>query len=327
MPTRKGWDDIIPARGEARVLAEVKGAYGSKGGRMRGRRSSKMSRLRSGVQIKKKPLILLPLGPPPVTVETGGESTNIQQIQYIDGALGTSIYGRWLFAMTPERLSMDDMNISPLFGASDWGDIVSGSMDQGAQISKRYRIIGMRGDIFYTPQRPNGDGQTPEQYSGMMGYAWMKVRAQGAPDSEGHPSYPFATYGGTDVTTGINDRGYTPRQAVSAYNGRLDNIDWRLSQAKNSIIKYGMMPWSIPNQVNTVFDDGGNVTQELRYALGGARSIRIPILKKCAVDVGRGESLALVMWQKDFEPNGENGGAPIGRLDYHTFRVVVHEID
>lgn len=36
MPFRKrGWDDVIPAKGEARVLAELKGSYGSKGRSMR----------------------------------------------------------------------------------------------------------------------------------------------------------------------------------------------------------------------------------------------------------------------------------------------------
>lgn len=43
MPSKRGIGDYIPARGEARVLAELKGSYG---GRMRGRRSYGRSRYR-----------------------------------------------------------------------------------------------------------------------------------------------------------------------------------------------------------------------------------------------------------------------------------------
>lgn len=328
MARTKDWKDLIPTSGEARALLELKGKAGG-GKAMFRRRKSGINRQRTGAAAKlRKPRIMIPLGPAPTNVETGGEDAQLGQVQHLAGSLGTGIFARWVFALTPERLTMDDIHVSPLFGATNEGDTVSADIDPGDSVDDVIRIIGMRGSLFFTPQVPLGEAAslTSANFGGKWGYAWTVQEAVGATLSDGTPTYNFSNYDISTSTGGLNDRGLLPVQGVGPYLGRLQNVDWRFGQAKNSIIKYGMGRWNIPANVCCGSDDGGVLTYE-RVVANGTRSLRIPLLRKCCVDVGKGRALALVLWYRDDDPSGETGGAPAGRLDYHDMRIIGYKRD
>lgn len=288
----------------------------------------KWNRLRSGVSAKKKPRVMIPLGPPPSTVEIGGEDAQLGQVQYLDGSLGTQLYQRWLFVMTPEKLVMEDLNVSPLYAATNEGDTVAADKDPGSQIDDVVRIIGMRGSVYWTPQTPLGEpaSLSPENFTGKWGYAWTVQRATGTTSADGTPAYLFGNYDEATSANGIAGRGLMPVQGVGAYLGNLANIDWRLSQAKMSILKYGMGRWRIPAEYTTAFDSSGAITEQRLLPLPPS-SYRIPVPRKLCVDVGKGKALCLIIWYRDDNPSGEVGGAPAARLDYHDFRVIGHVLD
>jgi len=312
MPSRRGIGDYIPAKGEARVLAELKGSYGSKGRSMRTNRSrNRFAAMRKG-KAARKPLEFIPLSPGPFASTAVGQKDRVCPI---DGHLGTGLYTQWVFALTPEILD---------YGASDEPGMYL-SDDTTEYNRSRMRIVGMRGDLYYTPLAPLGIEQAIparfDAFSGLMGWSWMRIQA-GAIVGGGagtEPVYPFGDFDSGTVSQNIATGGYTPHIDIIGDADSLPLADKRLRRGRG-IINHGTRPWRIDTVWNTALDP------ESLFP-GAGRSIKIPLPRKLVCDVGQGEVLAMVMWQKDFGTDPAISGSPSARLDYPDLRILAYELD
>jgi len=326
--------DLIPARGEAEVMARVKGAYGSKsGGYMRGRtKRSKFARLRRMPKGREADWVV-PLGPGSNPTQSQGDQLHMEMLTPQDIAGNPARW--WAFVLHP--------GLRPDTGTSPQLPWVGGLEEYSE--SARYRVMGMAGDVYYTPQYSSNEEIDPPACVGFIAGAWYKVQRSNAIDIEGdgttivnppfRSQFPYRSLNATDSTRmAAEEAGFGvpyPLAGTADYReeGQLVQQDWRLVEHAKPI---GMFckPWRadfIPAQWG-VDDTGQPVTQISLPTLGPAHPVRLPMPRKLVANIGRDEALALYLmaWNN---PAGSNPSvkAPKGLLTYPTFRVKLLELD
>lgn len=305
---------LIPARGEAEVMARLKGGYG---GKMRGRRSSmrgRRSAMRSGRFNKKHPKWMLPTAPGDYTASL---SYGQQKILFFDsnGALqsggATGADQGWLFAMTPEILARS--GLEPYAGLAG---------DSDTQYD-RLRIVGMTGKLFWTPFAPVSDpGQNapydPSELTGTIIVCWYKVEAHAATIAGGYVnSYPWASFSEADAAATANIETYLPGIGSPTFQGT-QNVDFRFRAKLMSVVH---KRWTIGCNIARNEEDASLIRQLLPHP------IEIPLPRKLICNIGKGEALGCAYYiRNDGTVNGV-GGAPSSRFSFESMRVKCFELD
>lgn len=303
--------DIIPAHGEARVLAELKGGYGKKpkGANMR---RSRFNAMRRGAY-RNKPQTWIPLAPGP----QGSTSNRPDQTAYWFQTPGSiseiAPDAGWLFAITPEASNLGTLarSIVPIGGE--------------ANANEQYRVLGLSGKLHWTAQvsleDPDND---PTAWSGFLSTYWYKVKASLAETSPaaGEPvAYPWS--GGWDDTTNTQNthvRGFVPytNQAYSVATG--DPLRGRDPRWRRDLMFHTVQPWRL--EVMPIFD---TVTQSVVYQYLAQRPIRVPLPRRVVCNVGRGEALACAyhVWSQS---GSQAGSSPVGIFNFQDLRIKVMEL-
>jgi len=299
---------------------------------MRRTKRSSFSRLRKMPKGREADYVI-PLGPGVNPTQSQGDQLHFQM-----QTLGTSAGGPsrlWQFVVHP--------GLRPDGGTSPQLPWVTGLEEHSE--SARYRIMGMQGDVYWTPMYSNNEELTPQECTGFIAGAWYKVRRTNAIDIEAdgttivnpafRAQFPVrslsvldsqrmaAEEAGYGIPTGIV--GTTPYRE----EGQIVQQDWRLCEHAKPI---GMFckPWRadfIPPIYG--FDDTGQpVTTAAIGQLGPAQAVRLPMPRKLVANVGREEALALYLqiWG-GISGTSPSYGAPWGLLTYPTFRVKLLELD
>lgn len=304
---------LIPARGEAEVMARLKGGYGSKmmrrrssGGRMRGMRSGRFNR--------KHPKWMIPTAPGDYTASL---SYGQQKILFFNsnGQLqsggDTGADQGWLFAMTPEILQRT--GLEPYAGLAG---------DSDTQYD-RLRIVGMVGKLFWTPFAPVSDPgiqdpYDPSELTGSIVVCWYKVEAHAATTSGGFVnSYPWGSFSEADAASTADVETYLPGIGSPTFQGT-QNVDYRFrAKLMNVVHKRWTIGCAIAHN-----DSGGVLIRQLM-----PHPIEIPLPRKLVCNIGKGEALGCAYYiRNDGTVNGI-GGAPSSRFSFESMRVKCYELD
>lgn len=327
------WSKLIPARGEAEVMAKLKGGYGSKAMRSRSggrsRRSSKFSRLRQTPKGREADWVI-PLAPGHNPTQSQGDQLHMEW-QTPQNTSGT-ISRWWQFVVHP--------GLRPAAGTTPVLPWVAG-LEENSE-SARYRLQGFSGDVYWSPLQSSDEEITPPMCSGFVAGAWYKLQRSNAIDIEAdgttvvnptfRAQFPFRALSTLDSTRMADEvAGYGvpyPLNGNADYveDGQLVHEDWRLVEHAKPI---GMFckPW-YTDFVSPIFgfdDVGQPVTVSQIAQMGPAHAVRIPLPRKLVCNVGRNEALALYMMA--WCGVGSSYKAPYGTLTYPTFRAKLLELD
>lgn len=304
---------VIPKSGEARVLAELKGAFGARGGKMR-RGKSKFQRLRK--PRGKNPFWALARFPG--IGDAAGEWTSDEDtptLTYRTPGSASLPISLWALALSPELHPMGEST------AVEAPIEPSGSDGAIRQIEPRgmYRVVGVRGSLYWTPLATLQDPPDGTAYSGFVMGAWYKVekKAGGTLLNE----FPWGSYSVSDSQLAGGQSGFRVGIQEGSRNGTL---------GRDPRLRYDMMgsfckPWRMDIGPGYVNDGGGGdpiVTDiEPSWAVGHAVKIPIP---KPVWNIGRGEAVGLILTFKD---NSPNRSAPLGILTQDDLRFRLIELD
>lgn len=330
MARRSDIKDWIPAKGEAEVMARLKGAYGGKGGSMRRtRRSSRFNRLRKTPKGREADIVI-PLGPGTNPTQSPWDQLHVETLTE-DNNVSTPLR-MWQWVIHP--------GLRPDGGTSPQLPWVGGLEEYSE--SARYRVQGMMGDVYWTPTYTNDEDVEPYACAGFVAGAWYKLTRNNAIDIEQdgttvvvnpfRAQFPFRALSATDsIRMAAEESGYGlpyPLNGTADYReeGQLVQQDWRLVEHSKPI---GMFckPWRADWQPPILgFDDTGQpVTVARIQTMGPAMPVKLPMPRKLVANVGRNEALGfyLMVWS-----NADTSvKAPQGVLTYPTFRVKMLELD
>lgn len=307
---RRGIGDLVPAAGEARVLAEVKGRYG-KMKSVKGRRS-RFSAMRQG-RISRKPQFWIPLG-----AGTPGTSNRPDQ--------------KWLNRVTPGSSdeNVPDMGIlwaiTPELSGTGHNVVSVLPVGGEADADMRYRVVGIQGKLFWTPlvSYDTGGGtdlpaEPTASYSGYIRVVWTKLRAQPDSGGSGNAEYPWEA--GFDLDSEVGPTRCIPYfpyyNAVTIQTAPTQTITLRNRDGRyrNDIMRHYEKSWQLP--LTTVWD---NANGTVAYFPVAARPIEIPLPRKLVCDVGQGEAL-VCMYQVVSNSGIAVGSSPGGVFHFGSVRV------
>jgi len=321
--------DLIPARGEAEVMARLKGAYGSKGGSMRRTKRSKFARLRKMPKGREADWVI-PLGPGTNPTQSQGDQLHFEMLT--PEAVSGSIAKSWQFVIHP--------GLRPDNGTTPQLPWVAGLEEYSE--SARYRVMGMAGDIYYTPMYTSDEEVEPWQCAGFVAGAWYKLTRSNAIDIEAdgttivnpafRAQFPYRSLSTLDSTRMADEKaGYGVPDTVTGTapyreEGQIVQQDWRLCEHAKPIAPF-CKPWRagfIP-PIWGVDDTGQPVTQIDQPKMDAAGAVRLPIPRKLVANIGRDEALALYLmtWANP----GTAYRSPRGVLTFPTFKVKLLELD
>lgn len=310
---RRGIGDWIPTSGEGRALVEVKGRVGKmRGGRSSGTRGLRRA-MRSGRYVRKSPKWFYPVAPGD-NGSSGTVNYNFQKQLYYDltgtlqsgGSNGASV--GWLFALTPEVF---DRSNTPFAG-------MAGDRDTTAD---RLRIVGMTGNLFFTPLNPiidePADSMPPSAFTGTLITAWFKfTQAHSSLTGGISRGYPWGQFTPADASSAGATATFVPSLGVPLLDS-LSSLDYR-ERAHLMHVKH--QRWRIPHVIAGTVTDGF-ITSYM------PQSIQVPLPRKVIANVGKGEALAMMYYIRDDGTINGTAGSPAARFSFESMRIKCFETD
>lgn len=303
---------IVPKKGEARVLAELKGAFGSSGGSMRRRGRGKFNRLRH------------PRGKSPFWVVArfpgvgvgagawGSDADTFTQTYDTPGSASAPI-STWVFALSPELHAQGE---APALEAPIEP---SGSDGAQRQIEPKghYRVVGVRGSLLWTPLAPLADPLDGSAYAGTISGAWFKCEkaAGGTLLSE----FPWKGWSVSDAQAAANQSGFR----VGVQEGSRNATLGRDPRLRYDMFGSFMKPWRMEQGPGFVSGADGSVETFLEPTWAVGHPVKIPIPKP-VWNIGRGEAMGFIVTIKDMSPNRS---APVGKFVADDLRFKLIELD
>jgi len=208
--------------------------------------------------------------------------------------------------------------------------------------SSRYRVMGMQGEVYWTPTATLNEEVDPFSCTGFIAGAWYKLKRSNGIDIDSDGStivnpvfraqFPFRSLSTLDSgRMAAEESGYGlpyPLGGSADYleEGQLIQQDWRLVEHANAIMPF-CKPWRC-DFVAPIFgfdDTGQPVTVSQTAQLGPGSAVRLPMPKKLVANIGRDEALALYLMV--WSTAAGSYKAPQGVLTYPCFRVKLLELD
>jgi len=307
MPRAKWFDKLIPAKGEAEVMARIKGAVGAKSAGYRRRPKDRFAKMRA---VKSRTFVPLSARNYP-NGGAMGEQGQMTTYQVAGSTLATN-QPAWLFCIHP---GADGGNTGdPFMLGNKYSEFQQGN-------STLMRLVGMKGNINWVPLFGNPQGETlyQENCSGMFYGAWIKIKRtmQTTLLGAGDPRWPFGDWRQSSVAhfPPKFQAGYLPDpQLDNASVAALETVrDWRVEH--ETIMKFEF-PWRVDYVMNSASPTSSS--------FGGAHTYKLPIPRKLVMNVGDDTALALVYRIFD---NDVHGGGPDGQFNHANFCVQLADID
>lgn len=315
MPRNQWIEKLVPARGEAEVMARVKGAYGAKGAGMRRySKRNRFARLRKGA-FTKKPQVWIPLfsGPQGSTTNRPSITSMFRPTNGSNNEV-TPDQG-WLFAITPE---LDQGSLASVMG-------IGGDIDP----EQRYRVVGMNGSLFWTPYTALVDPDNSfTAWSGFISLWWYKVKASldasGDAFAEG-ASYPWSN-GWDDVsnTEGLHVLGHVPWMNTTAIVNGPSTLRFKDPRYRADLMRHSVTPFVI--DMMPLMETTGGSSTSVTYVPRAQMPIRLPLPRKVICNVGRGEALGCA-YQIITQSGTPVESSPTGIFAGLDLKVMVHELD